>query len=114
MVNQTNKMSTYILESMNDGRNKFVKNYPNGVRIDNYPQKPEGRVKFFPHIYIPSELWNDRVSVFVKDECDMNCSYTRDKGYMVYFKRVKCMNLRESLMEMELLKPIVQHINKIK
>jgi hypothetical protein len=107
-------MSSYILESMNDGRRKFVKNYPNGVNINNYPQKPDSRIEYFPHIYIPIELMNDRKMQFIKGECDMNCSYTRDKGYMVYFKRVKCMNLRDSLLEMELLKPIAQHINKIK
>ncbi len=99
---------------MNDGRNKFVKNYPNGVRIDNYPQKPDSRVNFFPHIFIPINVMNDRMMGFIKNECDMNCHPSRGKGYQVYFKRVKCMNLRESLMEMELLKPIAQHINKIK
>jgi len=107
-------MSTYIILYQNDGRKTFVKNYPNGVNINNYPQKPGNRIKYFPHIFIPIKLMNDRKLQFIKEECDMNCAYTRDKGYMVYFKKVKCMNLRASLLEMELLKPIVQHINKIK
>jgi hypothetical protein len=107
-------MSSYILETMQDGRNSFVKHYPNGVKIGNYPQLPNQRVAFWPHIFIPINVMNDRMMGFIKNECDMNCSFTRDKGYMVYFKKVKCMNLRDSLLEMELLKPIAQHINKIK
>jgi hypothetical protein len=107
-------MSSYSLEPMNDGRNKFVKQYPNGVRIDNYPQLEGKRTAYAPHIYIPIELMNDRKMAFIKDECDMNCSSTRGKGYQVYFKGVKCMNLRESLIEMELLKPIVQALRQYK
>ena len=105
-------MSTYITKVMRDGKRvQLEKPFMHGVVIRNYPQI-DGN-SYQPHIFIPIDNFNDKKMEMI-NMLGLNCSITRDKGYMVSFPKSRCYSLKDSIQTMETLKPIVQILNRIK
>lgn len=95
---------------MRDGeRIQLEKPFSNGIAIRNYPQKTGGA--YLPHIFIPINSFNEDMRVLI-DMLRLNCSFTWNKGYMVSFPKSRCYSLKDSIIGMETLKPIVQILNR--
>ena len=105
-------MATYIAKVMRDGKRiQLEKPFGSGIVIRNYPQKSGGA--YLPHIYIPVEVFNERMGNMI-EMLGMNCSFTRQKGYMISFPKSRCYTLQDSIIGMDTLKSIVSILKPIK
>ncbi len=105
-------MATYIAKVMRDGKRvQLEKPYSNGIIIRNYPQKSGGA--YLPHIFVPIDSFTDGMMNMI-ELLGLNCSFTRDKGYMVSFPKSRCYTLQDSIQGMDTLKSIVSVLNQSK